>query len=100
MCSVYVMYVKYMRCVWHVCIMSVCVWYLYDVCEVYVWCGRGVYVFLCDICMVWAVHVVCVCVCDIWSVHSVWCACGIFMVCVWCMYGVCVLLCFVSLLCM
>lgn len=32
-----------------------------------------------------------VCVCDIWSVYNVWCACGIFMVCVWCMYGVCVL---------
>ena len=80
MCGIYVMYV---RCMSGVGMVYMCFF------VTYVWFGQ---------CM-WGVCV-CVCVCDLWSVHSVWCACGIFMVCVWCMYGVCVLLCFVSLLCM
>lgn len=63
-----------------------CVWYIFEVREVDVWCGCGVCV---SVCHMYGVGSACVvCLCDINGVYII-CVCGIYVLCLCCMYCLC-----------
>ena len=68
--------IKMGPCVCVICVWCVCVWCVCDVCMC-VWC-----VYVCVMCDLRSVSIVCVCV---------WCVCVWCMWCVWCVWCVCVM---------
>lgn len=90
-----------MKFVWHVCVVSV--WYTVKVGDVDVWCGYGICMYLCDMCMVEVVHgiygvsLVCMGAVHVYIFGAcvVWCLCvrviyvfGVFLLHVLCVFSV------------